>query len=150
MDYNRAQNFEDPRDNLNLENWGIESAPQASPEAFNPGTQFNSQPMPGETLSYNPQNIGNKAIISSNISGQTEPSDAKMGQIIDLTPPPVSTTAGGSNAKNLDAIVGNSFSHSALSEVRRAENELGQTGNIDNFYEEIRGMSKLASERWAA
>lgn len=122
---NSETRFNDPRDNLNLENWAPER---------------------------DPKNLGGQAIFSSVKEAEKMP-ESDLGQIVDLTPMPVEsvtakTTVEG--ARNLQSIIGNHFNDAVATEISRAENELNQTGNISNFYDEIRNMAEIAGENWAA
>lgn len=131
MDYGEKQHFEDPRDNLNLENWGAER---------------------------DTRNIGNRVVASSEaVKTLTESPAEELGQIVDLTPPPTieleNTPARQEtpyNSEKLKTVLGDKFTASAMAEIHRAENELSQTGNISDFYDEISEMSKIATENWAA
>lgn len=128
MDYgekNSETRFNDPRDNLNLENWAPER---------------------------DPKNLGGQAIFSSVKEAEKMP-ESDLVQIVDLTPMPVEsvtakTTVEG--ARNLQSIIGNHFNDAVTTEISRVENELNQTGNISNFYDEIRDMAEIAGENWAA
>ena len=130
MDYGEKANnearFNDPKDNLNLENWVPER---------------------------DPRNLGGQAIFSA--ATETEDtSENSLGQIVDLAPGPVTpqpeSPIAGQGTRDLQAIVGNRFNEAAITEVHRAEDELSQTHNISNFYDEIRNMAELAGEHWAA
>ena len=133
MDYGEKQYIEDPRDNLNLENW---------------------------TLEHDLKNIGNKAIFSNeNTSSVEEPSDNTLGQIIDidtasaLMPKPNDVKHPQEAIKSTEQhtmAIGDHFDDRTLTEINRAENELSQTENISNFYDEIRNMADAASEKWVA
>lgn len=128
MDYgekNSETRFNNPRDNLNLENWAPER---------------------------DPKNLGGQAIFSSVKEAEKMP-ESDLGQIVDLTPMSIEsvtakTTVEG--ARNLQSIIGNYFNDAVTTEISRAENELNQTGNISNFYDEIRDMAEIAGENWAA
>lgn len=128
MDYgekNSETRFNDPRDNLNLENWAPER---------------------------DPKNLGGQAIFSSVKEAEKMP-ESDLGQIVDLTPMPVESATAKTTiegARNLQPIIGNHFNDAVTTEISRAENELNQTGNISNFYDEIRDIAEIAGENWAA
>lgn len=129
MDYGEKHHFEDPRDNLNLENW---------------------------TPEHNSRNIGNRAFFSSELETQKNSSDSPIGEIVDLAPAPPAHQAVAmsetlsANTKDLRPIIGDRFNSNVVAEIGRAENELSQTGNIGNFYDEIRDMAMAAVESWTA
>ena len=129
MDYGEKHHFEDPRDNLNLENWAPER---------------------------NPRDIGNRAFFSSESENKENSSDDALGQIVDLAPVSLTSQTGNTDeapatgAKNFQSIVGDRFNSNVATEISRAENELSQTGDISSFYDEIRDMATAAAESWAA
>lgn len=129
MDYGEKHHFEDPRDNLNLENWAPER---------------------------NPRDIGNRAFFSSESENKENSSDDALGQIVDLAPVSLTSQTGNTdealvaNVKNFQPIVGDRFNSNVATEISRAENELSQTGDISSFYDEIRDMATAAAESWAA
>ncbi len=136
MDYGEKQHFEDPRDNLNSENW-------AAPER-------------------NSRDLGNK-ILTSNEESANQNQEEKiesLAQIVELAPAPgaentpvSSPEKTSAEVKGLQVLVGNHFNEDLEKEIDRAENELTQTGNICKFYNEIRGegeMSEVARGNWAA
>lgn len=129
MNYGEKGHFDDPRDNLNSENWAI-----------------------------NPEMTNNQVIFSSEKNIETSPEDT-LGQIIDLTPAPAPAIVQTDNApqdqtpeknRNLQPIMGDHFNSDVATEIHRAENELSQTGNISDFYNEIRDMAEIATENWVA
>lgn len=133
MDYGEKHHFEDPRNNLNLENWVPE---------------------------HSHQNLGNRALIfGESLGEEREAPDGNqtLEGNANLTASPVQDDIAATTPKkpsarfeNLQFIIGNHFDSNTIAEISRAENELSQTGDIDNFYEEIREMSKIATEKWAA
>ena len=131
MDYGEKQHFEeDPRDNLNLENWAPE---------------------------HDSKDIGNMVLASNeNAKLEEKPleedfikADNDMPKIENISIP-ASRTENPANVERLELIVGNRFGNNVETEIKRAEDELGQTGNISNFYDEMREMSKIATEKWVA
>lgn len=130
MDYGEKQHFEDPRDNLNLENWAPER---------------------------NPRDIGSRAFFSNESETKSQPSDGSLGQIIDLAPAPLPAqpktfpdATSEADHDRLKSIIGDRFGSDAVTEIHRAENKLDQTKNISDFYDEIRGMAEIATESWVA
>lgn len=100
-----------------------------------------------------PKNLGEQA-ISSSVAETEQVSEDNLGQIVELTPAPAEPNANvitqGAQPKNLQPIVGNHFNDAVVAEIHRAEDELSQTQNISNFYDEIRDMAEIAGEHWAA
>lgn len=133
MDYGEKHHFEDPRNNLNLENWAPE---------------------------HSRQNLGNRALFfGESPSEEQESSDGgqNLRENTNFAAGPVQNNATAMSLKkaparfeNLQSIIGNHFNSNVVAEINRAENELSQTGDIDNFYEEIREMSAIATEKWVA
>ena len=129
MDYGEKRGndarFDDLRDNLNLGNWAPER---------------------------NTKSIGERAILSSDVEPQEAP-NTDLVQIVELSPEPIAhqvDASRGTEPRDLKSIVGDHFSDKATAEIYRAENELSQTSNICNFYDEIRDMVEIAGENWAA
>lgn len=133
MDYGEKQYTEDPRDNLNLENW---------------------------TPEHDLKNIGNRAIFSNENAPLDEDSkDNVLGQIVDIdtTSALMSRPSGDGRVQDTtdsreqhSIVIGDHFDDRLITEINRAENELSQTGNISNFYDEIRNTANIASEKWVA
>ncbi len=132
MDYGEKQYFDDSRDNLNLENW---------------------------TSEHNLRNIGSGAIFSDKNNPVLDSTENDvLGQIVDIDTAAVSTSNASSDAveskntagpnEQYAAIVGDHFNDRVFTEIKRAEGELSQTDNMNNFYEEIRGMASIASDKW--
>ena len=121
--------FENPQNNLNLENW----APERDSKS-----------------------IGNRVISSNDLEVDQESSTDNFGQIVDLPSPIQASQIDSQNgasvetSKNLQSIIGDHFSDTVMTEINRAENELSQTENISNFYDEIRDMAEIARGSWAA
>ena len=129
MDYGEKRGndarFDDLRDNLNLGNWAPER---------------------------NAKSIGERAILSSDVEPQEAP-NTDLVQIVELSPEPIAhqvDASRGTEPRDLKSIVGDHFSDKVTAEIYRAENELSQTSNICNFYDEIRDMVEIAGENWAA
>ena len=136
MDYgekNSETRFNDPRDNLNLENW----APERDPKSLG-----------GQAIFSNAESPRSAEVTPA----VTKMPESDLGQIVDLAPTPEIPAANPvtNPARNLQPIVGSRFSDAVTTEISRAENELTQTGNISNFYDEIRDMAEIAGESWAA
>jgi len=133
MDYGEKQHFEDPRNNLNLENWASEHDHQ------NLGSRalvFGESPDKKRETPDESQNLEEDAILDT---GPVQDNAAVLN--------PQETPA---KFEELQTIIGNHFDSHVVAEISRAENELSQTGDINNFYEEIRAMSAIATEKWAA
>ncbi len=101
------------------------------------------------------KNIGNRVVLSSETEAEEDPLANDLGQIIDLPSPAQSRVDDQSDtsaevSRNLQSIIGSHFSDAVMTEISRAENELSQTENVSNFYDEIRDMAEIARGSWAA
>lgn len=115
MDYGEKIQFDDSKDNLNLENWS-------------PNRDVRS--------------IGNRAITSEGVTlANEQPDTPEIGMIFsepetapqeDPLPQPLSFNADSTHGN------GHEISKDTLSTLKDLEGKLAQTENISNFYNEIR------------
>lgn len=133
MDYGEKHHFEDPRNNLNLENWAPEHSRQ---NIGNRALVFGESPSEEQESSDGGQNLRE----NTNFAADSVQNNATAMS-------PQKAPAG---LENLQFIIGDRFNSDVVAKINLAENELSQTGDIDNFYEKIRTMSEIATEKWAA
>lgn len=114
-----------PEDNLNQENW--EALGALRPEITAPKESINLPPADTDNLLKTPETI------------------AELGQITTLENAINVTPVAGQPTYNPDNIKtsGDRLEKSSIAEIDTAVEQLNQTGNLSDFYEEIRGMTEV-------
>ena len=140
-----------PDDDLNQENWqkSLEiSAPidMPSPEQIAGMGVAETAQMPSEKTPL--------ADVPTNLKDQDAPTSAPtpnhfdthsspaLGQITAISSPTITDTLPGYHPENIRT-AGDHLEKSALAEINAATDKLNQTGNLSDFYDEIRNMTEV-------
>ena len=146
-------------DDFDAETWQKSldiSAPtdMPSPESLNSVGPLNSaesvEPVnpaaniPSETSNSTEANNSNTAVLTPENASQPEPMNS-LGQITTIENAVSSTSVAGQPSYEPSNIrtTGDRLEKSSIEEIDKAINELSQTGNLNNFYNEIRGEGSM-------